>query len=92
VSIPVHSDVVAACEMLGFDPLHLPNEGKLVAFVPEEQAATALVALRAHPLGVGAVVIGRVDAAPRARVLLHTTIGGTRIVDVPAGELLPRIC
>ncbi|MHB8080317.1 MAG: AIR synthase-related protein, partial [Candidatus Krumholzibacteriia bacterium] len=91
-AIPVRPEVAAACEMLGFDPLHLPNEGKLVAFVPEGQAAAALAALRAHPLGAGAVLIGRVEAAPRARVLLHTSIGGTRIVDVPAGELLPRIC
>jgi hydrogenase expression/formation protein HypE len=92
VAIPVRPEVAAACEMLGFDPLHLPNEGRLVAFLPEGQTAPALAALRAHPLGAGAVVIGRVEVAPRARVLLRTTIGGTRIVDVPAGELLPRIC
>ncbi len=91
-TIPVRPEVAAACEMLGFDPLHLPNEGKLVAFVPAGQASAALAALRAQPLGAGAVVIGRVDATPRARVLLRTAIGGTRIVDVPAGELLPRIC
>jgi hydrogenase expression/formation protein HypE len=64
----------------------------VVAFVPAGQAEAALAALRAHPLGTGAVRIGRVETEPAGRVLLETTIGGTRIVDVPAGELLPRIC
>jgi hydrogenase expression/formation protein HypE len=91
-AIPVRPEVEAACELLGFDPLHIANEGKLIAFVPAAQAETALAALRANPLGAGAVCIGRVETEPAGRVLLETTIGGTRIVDVPAGELLPRIC
>jgi hydrogenase expression/formation protein HypE len=91
-AIPVRPEVRAACEMLGFDPLHVANEGKLVAFVPEAQAERALEALRALPLGDGACRIGRVEAAPARRVLLETPIGGSRIVDVPSGELLPRIC
>ncbi len=91
-SIPVRPEVEAACELLGFDPLQVANEGRLVAFVPDGQAKAALTALRAHPLGPGAVVVGRVEADPAGRVLLETSIGGTRIVDVPAGELLPRIC
>jgi hydrogenase expression/formation protein HypE len=91
-ALPVRPEVEAACELLGFDPLHIANEGRVVAFVPAGQTEAALAALRAHPLGAGAVRIGRVEAEPAGRVLLETTIGGTRIVDVPAGELLPRIC
>jgi hydrogenase expression/formation protein HypE len=91
-AIPIRPEVEAACEMLGFDPLHLPNEGKLAAFVPDGDAERALAALRAHPLGRNAVRCGRVEDAPVGRVLMRTAIGGTRIVDVPAGELLPRIC
>jgi hydrogenase expression/formation protein HypE len=90
--IPVRPEVQAACEMLGFDPLHVANEGKLAAFVPQEEADAALAAMRAHPLGGAACCIGHVTAAPEGRVLLETRIGGTRIVDTPAGELLPRIC
>jgi len=91
-AIPVRPEVQAACEVLGFDPLHLPNEGKLVALVPAAQAPAALAALRAQPLGAGAAAIGTVAAEPAGRVLLRTPYGGTRVVDVPAGELLPRIC
>ncbi len=91
-ALPVRPEVEAACEMLGFDPLHLPNEGKLVALVPAADAGRALAALRGHPLGVAAVRVGDVAAEPAGRVLMRTAIGGTRIVDVPAGELLPRIC
>jgi hydrogenase expression/formation protein HypE len=90
--IPVSPGVQAACEMLGFDPLHMANEGKLVACVPEEGAEAALAVIRAHPLGRGACRIGHVEPDPKGRVLLETRIGGTRIVDTPAGELLPRIC
>jgi hydrogenase expression/formation protein HypE len=91
-SIPVRAEVRAACEMLGLDPLHVANEGKLVAFVPEADAERVLQALRDHEHGREAVRIGRVAESPAGRVLLETSIGGTRIVDVPAGELLPRIC
>ena len=90
--IPVRPEVHAACEMLGFDPLHVANEGKLVAFVPAAQADRTLAAMRATPYGEGACMVGRVEADPRGRVLMRTTIGGTRIVDTPSGELLPRIC
>ncbi len=91
-AIPVRPAVAGACEMLGFDPLHVANEGKLIAIVPEEDAPAVLAAMQAHPLGSEARLIGRVDAEPAARVLMKTAIGGTRIVDMPAGELLPRIC
>jgi len=90
--VPVRREVAAACEILGFDPLHVANEGRLVAFVPEADAETALAAMRADPHGAGACRIGRVEASPAGRVLLETGIGGTRIVDMPSGELLPRIC
>lgn len=91
-AIPVRPAVQAACEMLGFDPLHVANEGKLVAFVPEDGAETVLAAMHAHPLGSDARRVGYVAAAPAGTVLLETAIGATRIVDTPAGELLPRIC
>ena len=91
-NIPVRPEVEAACELLGFDPLHIANEGKLVAFVPEDSAEDVLMAMQAAPYGEGARRIGRVEQEPEAKVLMETAIGGTRIVDVPAGELLPRIC
>ena len=91
-SIPVRPAVQAACEMLGFDPLYVANEGKLIVIVPPEEASAALAALRAHAYGTDAVQIGQVKAAPINRVLLNTLIGGTRIVDTLAGEILPRIC
>lgn len=91
-SIPVRPAVAAACEMLGFDPLYIANEGKLVAIVPESQADRALTAMRASKYGQEAVQIGRVLADPAGRVLLRTRIGSRRIVDMLAGELLPRIC
>ena len=93
-ALPVKKHVQAACEMLGFDPLYIANEGKLLAVVPEEETHSALHALRAHPLGQDAVLIGRVlpleGGTPR--VLMKTLIGGKRILDTLAGELLPRIC
>ncbi len=91
-SIPVRGEVAAACEMLGFDPLHVANEGKLVAFVPATQAESALAAMHAAHPGREACVVGRVETDPAGRVLMRTAIGGTRIVDTPSGELLPRIC
>jgi hydrogenase expression/formation protein HypE len=90
--IPVRREGAAACEILGFDPLHVANEGRLVAFVPEAHADAALDALRSDPRGADARRIGRVEASPAGRVLLETGIGGARIVDTPSGELLPRIC
>lgn len=91
-TIPVSPPVAAACEMLGFDPLYVPNEGKFVAFVPKADAELALETLRAQPGGEQAVRIGEVLASPPGRVLMKTGIGGTRVVDKLAGEMLPRIC
>ncbi len=91
-AVPVLPPVQAACEMLGFDPLYVANEGKVIVIVPEAQAQAALDAMRAHPYGKSAARIGLVQAAPARRVLMKTLIGGTRILDVLAGEMLPRIC
>jgi hydrogenase expression/formation protein HypE len=90
--IPVRPAVQAACEMLGFDPLYVANEGKLVAIVSPEAAEAILAAMRANPYGADAVRIGVVQAEPAGRVLLQTAIGTTRLVDMLAGEMLPRIC
>jgi hydrogenase expression/formation protein HypE len=91
-SIPVHPEVNAACEMLGFDPLYVANEGKLVAMVAQEDAEKVLAAMRQTRYGEGAVIIGEVTAEPKGRVLLKTALGSTRVVDMLAGEMLPRIC
>lgn len=91
-TIPVHPEVAAACEMLGFDPLYIANEGKLVAMIAHDDAESVLNAMRATRYGADAVIIGEVTADPRGRVLLKTTLGSTRIVDMLAGEMLPRIC
>ncbi len=90
--VPIRPEVNAACEMLGLDPLYIANEGKLVAIVPEEYAEKVLLAMRNHPLGKDASHIGRVVAEHPGLVTAKTAIGGMRVVDVPAGELLPRIC
>ena len=91
-AVPVQPAVAAACEMLGFDPLTVANEGKLVAFVPPEEAGAALEALQAHPLGQEAARIGVIVAEHPGMVLARTGIGGRRVVAMPLGELLPRIC
>jgi hydrogenase expression/formation protein HypE len=91
-AIPVHPEVSAACEMLGFDPLYVANEGKLVTMVAREDAESVLKAMHATHYGEGAVIIGEVTAIRRGRVLLKTALGSTRIVDMLAGEMLPRIC
>ncbi len=90
--VPVNPAVQAACEMLGLDPFYVANEGKLVAILPAEHAEAVLAAMQAHPLGRSAAIIGRVVEAHPRIVLARTGIGGTRVVDLPAGELLPRIC
>ena len=90
--LPVHPTVQAACEMLGFDPLYIANEGKLIVICPPEEAEQALAAMRQHPYGGQAVVIGEVKAEDPGRVLMHTRFGATRLVDTLAGEILPRIC
>jgi hydrogenase expression/formation protein HypE len=91
-AIPVPDVVRGACSFLGLDPLHIANEGRFVAIVPAEGAKAALSALVSHPLGEGAEIIGEVIDRRRFPVLLKTVIGGTRPVEMPAGELLPRIC
>jgi hydrogenase expression/formation protein HypE len=78
--------------MLGFDPLYVANEGKLLAIVPPESADKILTAMRGTKYGEEAVVIGEVRADNRGRVLMKTAIGTTRVVDMLAGEMLPRIC
>jgi len=90
--VPLKEGVLAACEMLGFDPLHVANEGKLVAMVGPEDAQAVLAAMRATRHGEGAAIIGEVAAEPAGKVLMKTNIGGTRIVHMLVGEMLPRIC
>ncbi len=91
-AIPVRAEVRAACELLGLDPLHVANEGKLVAICPPENADRLLAAMRAHPLGAQAAIIGRVTDDPHHFVQMETAFGGRRIVDWLNGEQLPRIC
>lgn len=91
-AIPVRSAVRAACEMLGFDPLYVANEGKLIAIVGREDADRVLQVMRQNRYGAEAVIVGEVNAQPQARVLMKTSIGSHRIVDVLMGEMLPRIC
>ncbi len=90
--IPLKPEVAALCELLGFDPLYLANEGKLVAFVHPEAAEAVLAAVRADPAGRDAAWIGEALAAPAGRVVMQTRVGGRRIVDMLSGEQFPRIC
>jgi hydrogenase expression/formation protein HypE len=78
--------------MLGFDPLYVANEGKLIAIVSEDDADNVLDAMQKNKYGTGAVFLGHVTESPANRVLMKTSIGSTRIVDVLSGEMLPRIC
>jgi len=91
-AIPVRQEVAAACELLGLDPLYVANEGKLIAICPAAQAEPLLAAMRAHPRGRDAAIIGEVVADPHQFVQMETAFGGSRIVDWLAGEQLPRIC
>ncbi|MET8948874.1 hydrogenase expression/formation protein HypE [Streptomyces sp. NPDC004542] len=90
--VPVPPAVANACAVLGLDPFYVANEGKLVAFVPREHADAVLAAMRAHPLGAQAAIIGEAVADHPAMVVARTGLGGTRVVDMPLGEQLPRIC
>jgi hydrogenase expression/formation protein HypE len=90
--IPVKPAVRSACELLGFDPLFIANEGKLVAIAPKDQAESILTAMHANQYGEDAIIIGQVISEPPGRVLMKTEIGSTRIIDIPSGEILPRIC
>ena len=91
-SIPVRPQVEAACEFLGLDPLYVANEGKLVAIVAAEEADRVLIAMRAHPLGAEAALIGAVVEDRNHFVQMQTRFGGRRIVDWLTGDQLPRIC
>ena len=91
-AVPVHPEVRGACEILGLDPLTIANEGKLLAIVAPEVEEKVLAAMRAHPLGREAVVIGTVQAEPAGLVFLRTDIGGMRVLDMLVGDPLPRIC
>jgi hydrogenase expression/formation protein HypE len=90
--IPVAEAVTAACELLGFDPLYLASEGRMLVFVEGRHADGVLAAMRLHPLGRGASCIGHVVAPHAPEVILNTSAGGRRIIDMLAGEQLPRIC
>ena len=89
---PIREEVKAFCEILGLDPLYLANEGKIVVIAPPDEADAALAALRAHPLGRRAAIVGRVHSGEPGRVTMRTVFGGRRIVDMLVGEQLPRIC
>ncbi len=91
-AVPMLPVVTGACELLGIDPLYVACEGRFVTVVDSEQAEAALAALRGHPLGAGAAIIGRIKDDPPGLVLLKTSFGGTRIVDLLVGDPLPRIC
>jgi len=90
--IPIEDGVRAACELLGFEPFYVANEGILIAFVPEKDAEKILNVMRRNHLGKNAEIIGEVKENPKKMVLLKTSIGGTRIIDMLSGEQLPRIC
>src|SRR5579863_925190 len=91
-AIPIHAGVRGACEILGLDPLTIANEGKLLAIVAPEKAGAALAAMRSHPLGREAAIIGTVQSEPPGMVFLRTDIGGMRVLDMLIGDPLPRIC
>lgn len=90
--IPVNPEVSAACEMLGFDPLYVANEGKVIIILPAEDAEEVLFIMRKHQYGKNATLIGSVHTESSGNVLLKTTIGGKRLLSVMSGEMLPRIC
>jgi hydrogenase expression/formation protein HypE len=90
--IPIHDGVRAACELLGFDPLYVANEGKLVAVVAPEDAEKVLEKMRHNRYGIEAAIIGEVTAEHKGKVVMRTRLGSLRIVDMLSGELLPRIC
>lgn len=91
-SLPIKGAVRGTCELLGFDPLYIANEGKLIAFVPEKDAQNVLEIIQQDEFGKDAVIIGEVTDKDPGRVFLETLIGGSRIVDMLTGEQLPRIC
>ncbi len=90
--MPVNKAVLAACELLGLDPLYIANEGKLVAAMAPGDADAVLAGMKRHRYGKNAAIIGEVVAAHPGRVVMKTDLGASRIIDMPVGELLPRIC
>jgi hydrogenase expression/formation protein HypE len=90
--IPVREDVQGACEILGFDPLYVANEGRFICILPSSEVERALRIMRAHPLGAEACLIGRVTGDPPGLVTMRSRIGASRVVDMLSGEQLPRIC
>ena len=91
-AIPIQEEVNGICEILGLDPLYLANEGKLVVVVPQVYAETVLQTMKSHPAGINSCIIGEAISSPPGVVLLQTTFGSERIVDMLVGEQLPRIC
>ena len=91
-AVPIQPEVNAACEMLGLDPFYIANEGKMIIVLPENKADEVLLAMRKHPLGKNSALIGKIVENHPGMVTARTSIGGMRVVDLPAGELLPRIC
>lgn len=93
-AVPVKSDVMGLCDILGLDPLYMANEGKLVLAVPPKYAQQALAAMKAHPLGRDAAIIGQLEAAPNGKGSVHliNSLGHARLMTLPSGEPLPRIC
>jgi hydrogenase expression/formation protein HypE len=90
--LPVEPQVLGACDMLGIDPLYVANEGKFLAIVAPEESEAAIAAMRAHPQGARATVVGEIVPEPPGIVALRTSFGGSRIVDMLVGDPLPRIC
>ncbi|MEO0596033.1 MAG: AIR synthase-related protein, partial [Chloroflexota bacterium] len=91
-TLPVNPAVKSACELLGMDPIYVANEGKLIAIVPPDVADALLKAMKKHPYGQQATIIGEVVAEHPGMVVARTGIGGTRVVDMQIGNQLPRIC
>ena len=91
-SIPLNDATAATCEILGIDPLHVANEGKLIAFVPADNAKLAVETLKKYPAGAGSAIIGTVTDNNEGRVKLKTSVGTHRLITMPTGDLLPRIC
>jgi hydrogenase expression/formation protein HypE len=91
-AIPIKEEIKAACEILGFDPLYLANEGKVVVIAPEESAQTIIKTMRQNPLGKESQIIGEIVKDSKGKVIMKTEIGGSRIIEMLAGDQLPRIC